>query len=125
MERTARAVGLTIGVSVHILLIERIMGGSSAVGIRLREAALLGITALLRETALLGIAALLRETALLGVAALLRVTGLLGVAALLRIASLLRITALTDTGETACSSLLSLCGLLVQELGAAILCGIG
>ena len=84
------------------------------VALLLREAALLRIALLLRETALLlWEAALLRIALLLRETALLRIT-LLGIALLLWITSLL--LSRIKSRETACTLLLSIIWLLIEEV---------
>ena len=137
MNRMA-CISLIIGSSIHVLLIHGAVCAASHIRTGLREALLLRIAllriTLLREAllriALLRIARLLRE-ALLRIALLLRITLLLREALLLRITLLLRealllgITLLLrealllcsiESRESACTLLLSLIRLLIEEV---------
>ena len=138
MNRMA-CISLIIGSSIHVLLIHGAVCAASHIRTGLREALLLRIAllriTLLREAllriALLRIARLLREALLLGIARLLRITLLLrealllGITLLLREALLLRITLLLrealllcsiKSRESACTLLLSLIRLLIEEV---------
>jgi len=131
-------ISLIIGSSIHVLLIHGAVCAASHIRTGLREALLLRIAllriTLLREAllriALLRIARLLREALLLRIARLLRITlllreALLRITLLLREALLLRITLLLrealllcsiKSRESACTLLLSLIRLLIEEV---------
>ena len=114
MNRMA-CISLIIGSSIHVLLIHGAVCAASHIRTGLREALLLRIAllriTLLREAllriALLRIARLLREALLLGIARLLRITLLLREALLL---------CSIKSRESACTLLLSLIRLLIEEV---------